>query len=232
MNQRYPQSRHTPHCGSEKTDTEKGTRARKRKRAQGGLGQWLTVATAGYHNLSVNITCGLIVPPRGQTSEPTPLSPPTPLPPPTPQWADFRAYPPRPRASRVSTLYEHPLRPSVWAPSALWAHLPSLRAPSTLWAPPSPCPSAHTRLRVPYHPFPATPPVAAPLSRVADSRRYPLYPLSPHLPPPSADRHPTPPTPPSYPLPPPRQSLDSQGNINRKIMVYPAVMCVCASVAT
>ena len=32
MNQRYPQSRHTPHCGSEKTDTEKGTRARKRKR--------------------------------------------------------------------------------------------------------------------------------------------------------------------------------------------------------
>ena len=94
--------------------------------------------------LTINITCGLIVPPRGQTSEPTPLSPPTPLPPPTPQWADFRAYPPRPRASRVSTLYEHPLRPSVWAPSALWAHLPSLRAPSTLWAPPSPCPSAHT----------------------------------------------------------------------------------------
>ena len=41
MNQRYPQSRHTPHGGSEKTDTglvtEKGTRARKRKRAQGGL---------------------------------------------------------------------------------------------------------------------------------------------------------------------------------------------------
>ena len=32
MNQRYPQSRHTPHGGSEKTDTEKGTRARKRKR--------------------------------------------------------------------------------------------------------------------------------------------------------------------------------------------------------
>ena len=48
MNQRYPQSRHTPHGGSEKTDTEKGTRARKRKRAQGGLGQWLTVATAGH----------------------------------------------------------------------------------------------------------------------------------------------------------------------------------------
>ena len=42
--QRYPQSRHTPHCGSEKTDTEKGTRARKRKRrAQGGLGQWSTL---------------------------------------------------------------------------------------------------------------------------------------------------------------------------------------------
>ena len=35
MNQRHPQSRHTPHGGSEKTDTEKGTRARKRKRAQG-----------------------------------------------------------------------------------------------------------------------------------------------------------------------------------------------------
>ena len=34
MNQRYPQSRHTPHGGSEKTDTEKGTRSRKRKRAQ------------------------------------------------------------------------------------------------------------------------------------------------------------------------------------------------------
>ena len=34
MNQRHPQSRHTPHGGSEKTDTEKGTRARKRKRAQ------------------------------------------------------------------------------------------------------------------------------------------------------------------------------------------------------
>ena len=32
MNQRYPQSRHTPHCGSEKTDTEKGTRARKNLR--------------------------------------------------------------------------------------------------------------------------------------------------------------------------------------------------------
>ena len=31
-----------------KTDTEKGTQARKRKRAQGGLGQWLTVATAGH----------------------------------------------------------------------------------------------------------------------------------------------------------------------------------------
>ena len=31
MNQRHPQSRHTPHGGSEKTDTEKGTRARKRK---------------------------------------------------------------------------------------------------------------------------------------------------------------------------------------------------------
>ena len=86
---------------------------------------------------------------------------------------------------------------------------------------PQPLPQRPHRLRVPYHPFPATPPVAAPLSRVADSRRYPLYPLSPHLPPPSADRHPTPPTPPSYPLPPPRQSLDSQGNINRKIMVAP-----------
>ena len=48
MNQRHPQSRHTPHGGSEKTDTEKGTRARKRKRAQGGLGQWLTGATAGH----------------------------------------------------------------------------------------------------------------------------------------------------------------------------------------
>ena len=48
MNQRYPQSRHTPHGGSENTDTEKGTRARKRKRAQGGLGQWLTDSRYGW----------------------------------------------------------------------------------------------------------------------------------------------------------------------------------------
>ena len=47
MNQRYPQSRHTPHGGSEKTDTEKGTRARKRKRAQGGLGQWHSMPPCG-----------------------------------------------------------------------------------------------------------------------------------------------------------------------------------------
>ena len=48
MNQRHPQNRHTPHGGSEKTDTEKGTRALKRKRAQGGRGQRLPVATADH----------------------------------------------------------------------------------------------------------------------------------------------------------------------------------------
>ena len=160
-----------------------------------------------YHNLSVNITCGLIVPPRGQTSEPTPLPPPTSLPPPTPQWADFRAYPPRPRASRVSTLYGHPLRPS-----GCGHHLPSGHHISTLSAgtlyplgtPRQPLPQRPHRLRVVGYrttlfPLPLQ---WQRLTPVADSRRYPLYPLSPHLPPPSADRHPTPPTPPSYPLPP------------------------------
>ena len=55
---------------------------------------------------------------------------------------------------------------------------------------------------------------------MADFRRYPLYPLYP-LTYPTLGRPPLyPPYPPSYPLPPPGQSLDSQGNINRKIMVY------------
>ena len=162
-----------------------------------------------YHNLSVNITCGLIVPPRGQTSEPTPLSPPTPLPPPTPQWADFRAYPPRPRASRVSTLYEHPLRPSVWAPSALWAHLPSLRAPSTLWAPPSPCPSAHTAYgyRTTLFPLPLQWQRLSPVWQTPDATPSTPYPLTYPHPRQTATLPPLPP--PSYPLPPPRQSLDS-----------------------
>ena len=48
MNQRHPQSRHTPHGGSEKTDTEKGTRARKRKRAQGGVSSLLRKTTVPY----------------------------------------------------------------------------------------------------------------------------------------------------------------------------------------
>ena len=40
MNQRQPQSRHTPHGGSEKTDTEKGTRARKSaKGLRAGVGR-------------------------------------------------------------------------------------------------------------------------------------------------------------------------------------------------
>ena len=49
MKQRHPQSRHTPHGGSEKTDTEKGTRARtqKRKRAQG----FLCIYTVTTHTL-------------------------------------------------------------------------------------------------------------------------------------------------------------------------------------
>ena len=68
--------------------------------------------TGRYHNLSVNITCGLIVPPRGQTSEPTPLPPPTSLPPPTPQWADFRAYPPRSSPQGQSSLLH-----TLWTPA-------------------------------------------------------------------------------------------------------------------
>ena len=156
-----------------------------------------------YHNLSVNITCGLIVPPRGQTSEPTPLSPPTPLPPPTPQWADFRAYPPRPRASRVSTLYEHPLRPSVWAPSALWAHLPSLRAPSTLWAPPSPCPSAHTAYgyRTTLFPLPLQWQRLSPVWQTPDATPSTPYPLTYPHPRQTATLPPLPPPPTPYPPP-------------------------------
>ena len=43
MNQRYPQSRHTPHGGSEKPTQRKVPAC---KRAEGGRGQWLPVATA------------------------------------------------------------------------------------------------------------------------------------------------------------------------------------------
>ena len=45
MNQRYPQSRHTPHGGSEKPTQRKVPAC---KRAEGGLGQWLPVATADH----------------------------------------------------------------------------------------------------------------------------------------------------------------------------------------
>ena len=43
MNQRHPQSRHAPHSGSEKPTQRKVPAC---KRAEGGRGQWLPVATA------------------------------------------------------------------------------------------------------------------------------------------------------------------------------------------
>ena len=45
MNQRHPQSRHTPHGGGEKPSQRKVPAC---KRAEGGLGQWLPVATADH----------------------------------------------------------------------------------------------------------------------------------------------------------------------------------------
>ena len=45
MNQRHPQSRHTPHGGSEKPTQRKVPAC---KRAEGGRGQWLPVATAEH----------------------------------------------------------------------------------------------------------------------------------------------------------------------------------------